>query len=109
MIPQILLTLDGDTRTKISALIYETVVAAPGTYEIPAICKIIESKSIWNAKTIHYMVDDQLDFGSLYLDKYNRLCTTNHPMPSPRPTRTTHGADQRNAIWTSTNPPGTRF
>lgn len=73
MIPQILLSLDGDTRTKISALIHETIMAAPGTYEIPAICKIIESKSIWNAKTIHYMIDDQLDFGQIDLDKHNRL------------------------------------
>jgi hypothetical protein len=48
-------------------------MAAPGTYEIPAICKIIESKSIWNAKTIHYMIDDQLDFGPIDLDKHNRL------------------------------------
>ena len=73
MIPQILLSLDGDTRTKISALIYETVLASPGTYEIPAICKIIESKSIWNAKTIHYMIDVELDFGPIALDKHNRL------------------------------------
>lgn len=96
----ILETIDRHTRAQISALIHETVSAAPGIYEIPALCKIVEAKSIWNAKTIHFVVDDQFDFGALYLDKHNRLCTTNYLMPSPRQT-SIHDQDNTQQVWTS--------
>lgn len=65
--------IDKVSRQNISALIHETVMASPGTYEIPALCRIVESKSIWNAHAIHLVLDDQLDFGEIELDKFNRL------------------------------------
>ena len=76
--------IDKVSRQKISTMIHETVRAASGIYEVPALCKILEERSIWKSKTIHYVIDDQLDFGSIYLDRYNRLCCREYIMPSAR-------------------------
>jgi hypothetical protein len=80
----ILANLDTTARQKISSLIYETVRAAPGMYEIPALCQIVATKSIYNSTAVHYVVDDQLDFGDLTLDKFNRLYSFAEP---PQPAR----------------------
>lgn len=77
----VLANLDSSSRAKICSLIYETVRAAPGVYEIPALCQIVAAKSIYNSTAVHYVIDDQLDFGDLALDKFNRLHSFAHEPP----------------------------
>lgn len=78
--------IDRDTRDRISYLIHESVLAAPGTYEVPTLCKIVESKSIYNVRAIHCVIDDELEYGGLFLDSYNRLYSDrNRISTKPRP------------------------
>lgn len=75
--------IDKNAIVRITAFIYETIRAAPGTYEIPTLCKIVESKSIYNARAVHCVVDLELSMNRLDLDMYNRIylapCTAEQP------------------------------
>lgn len=98
--------IDRETCSKIARLIHATVMATPGTYSVPAVTMIVAEKSIWNSNAVHVILDDEIEAGNLYLDKFNKLYTRHYEMPHPRPR--TGGASSAQD-WTYNGPVESRF
>lgn len=69
--------LSDHDRSAIRSALIALITKQRGTYEVPEAIQKVREDHPYDPRAVHYVIDDELEFGQLDLNNVNRLVLRN--------------------------------